>query len=223
MDRALNIINYCLIIIVSLLLLITFSVVMFGGVGMNWGSMSDITSAIGTIGGCIGAFGTLWVALAAYKKAPDWIKDKQNDAAFQHITTLMAEYDEVVLTIRRLEPKLLSVLTKNNENTKEYEALNNEIYVQAYRIIALQTKLESSKRWGIGHSESMEKAFSFLIEFYDTSFYLFGHIETGNMPKIVEFRDQLTNKRIQIDKDSKQFNKKIEQLFTFSTNQQSQN
>lgn len=96
-----------------------------GSNGFEWGSVSDWLSSLATIG-------TLGIAIAAYKKAPEWLAQKQYDIAHQLIED--AIYNDLqqvrsaslILKTRYLmfSRSLISVL---NNNTLTPDSLTSAI------------------------------------------------------------------------------------------------
>lgn len=80
------------VLVVLVLAVLVFLKVLFAGVNsFEWGSVSDWFNTAGTIG-------TLLVACAAYKKAPEWMAQKHYDTA--HLIIEEAVYKD----LRRLVP-----------------------------------------------------------------------------------------------------------------------
>ncbi|TDX13019.1 hypothetical protein EDF88_4300 [Buttiauxella sp. BIGb0552] len=63
--------------------------------GAEFGSVSDWVSSIST-------FGTLTIAIAAYRKAPDWINQKKHEDGYELAKKLIVyEYPEIMTTISK--------------------------------------------------------------------------------------------------------------------------
>lgn len=95
-------------ILLGLAIFILFKIAFFpfGFDIKDWGTRSDLLSSISTAIGAVGTLGTLIVALMAYRKAPDWITQKNYDIVSKIIED--AIYDD----LRKLSS--LSIQYKRN-------------------------------------------------------------------------------------------------------------
>lgn len=185
-------------------ILVLIKVLFSGAKGFEWGSVSDWFSSLST-------FFTLVVAWKAYKAAPQWIKQKQSEEGFNHIKTLMSEYDEIVSTIMRLHFEILTI----KRNDKQYNILADKIKYETYRIFDLNAKLKSCARWNIKYPNEVNNAFNRLTEYYDQSLLVltFSGISAPDQPDFLA--DNLNIIKGQIETDILFFDKSIQNIFTF--------
>ncbi|MDD7993783.1 hypothetical protein [Kosakonia radicincitans] len=171
---------------------------------MEFGSLTDWISSLST-------FFTLVVAWKAYKAAPQWIKEKQNEEGFNHIKTLMSEYDEIVSTIIRLHSEILTI----KRNDKQYNILADKIKYETYRIFDLNAKLKSCARWNIKYPNEVNNAFNRLTEYYDQSLLVLTFSGISVPEQADSLTDNLNIIKNQIENDVSFFDKSIQKIFTF--------
>ncbi|MBN9706712.1 hypothetical protein JR904_24540 [Enterobacter roggenkampii] len=92
--KKVNLTLLILVIVLSFFLIcFILKALFFGNDKFEWGSFTDWISSLST-------FLTLVVAWKAYKAAPQWIKEKQKDEGFNHVKTIMSDYDQILSTIK---------------------------------------------------------------------------------------------------------------------------
>ncbi|MCE0826584.1 hypothetical protein LVQ78_11140 [Buttiauxella sp. A2-C2_NF] len=94
--------------------------------GFEWGSVSDWLSSLGTIG-------TLGIAIAAYKKAPEWLAQKQYDVVHNVIEeSVYNNLTKVKSSSHHLKNLFCSVSKQSiivlNNNCDINESLRDEVY-----------------------------------------------------------------------------------------------
>ncbi|HCD2260032.1 TPA: hypothetical protein NBJ53_004766, partial [Escherichia coli] len=89
--------------------------------GFEWGSVSDWFSTVSSVL-------TTYIAYRAYREAPKWINQKQNDAGFGIVTTLMAEYDQQVLNIQRIHFDILTMKSADEKFDSLIAQITKNIY-----------------------------------------------------------------------------------------------
>ena len=170
----------------------------------EWGSVSDWFSAVSSII-------TTIIAYLAYKAAPNWLKQKQNETGFNHVCSLMTEYDEIQLNLQKLYFDITSINYQKFRN----EEINNQLIEYIYRIIALREKLGSCRRWKIGVPVKVYDAFALLQDFCSTSLTILHCSNLGDKEKFYKEQDKLTNTKNHIIRDAKSFQCDIESIFLF--------
>lgn len=201
-------INMALVITVIVLFTVsifTFLKVLFSDAKtLEWGSISDYISSISS-------FGTLLVAYFAYKAAPQWIHQKQNEEGFNHVSNMLKDYDAIVLNLRNVYFDILSVGKIKNEIDITTQKINKEMNV----FFNLENKLKACKRWRIKSPIEVEVYFSQIKNFYDIALQLLVSYHGGDIDKIAEKQILLTNKINDILVNNDYFHKKIEEIFEF--------
>lgn len=202
-------INMALVITVIVLFTVsifTFLKVLFSDAkSLEWGSISDYISSISS-------FGTLLVAYFAYKAAPQWIHQKQNEEGFNHVSNMLKDYDAIVLNLHNVYFDILSVGKIKNEIDITTQKINKEMNV----FFNLENKLKACKRWRIKSPIEVEVYFSQIKNFYDIALQLLVSYHGGDIDKIAEKQTLLTNKLNEILVNNNYFHKEIEEIFEFS-------
>lgn len=200
--------NTTLIGLVSLLLFVAILVLVktlfSGSKGFEWGSFTDWISASST------AF-TAWVAYKAFKAAPNWLKTKNNEAGFNHIASIMAEYDQQVLKIQKLHFDIITV----RASEAKFDSVTSQISTQIYETFELAHKLSSCARWNITYPQELKESFDRLSGYYNQSFgiIIFRTVVSDDRPETqISSLDELREK---IMLDSKSLRRNIEDIFTF--------
>lgn len=205
MDRVLKVVNILLMVIVGMLLLTGVMVIVQGSkVDFKAADWWAALSAVATVG-------TFAVALIALKKAPDWIKQKRNDTGFNHVLLLMSEYDELEHDIQRLYFNIINARVED----PNFEDLREQIKTIIYRIIALQAKLLSCKRWKIEPLPIVLAAFQRLKEFCTISFKVLASERFKDFERLCDAQEKLTELKKTIGNDAKDFKVDIEEMFIF--------
>ncbi|EPJ9255204.1 hypothetical protein ACE3KH_23300 [Enterobacter cloacae subsp. cloacae] len=127
--------------------------------GFEWGSVSDWFSTASSVL-------TTYIAYRAYREAPKWINQKQNDAGFGIVTTLMAEYDQQVLNIQRIH---FDILTMKSADEK-FDSLIAQITKNIYTAFDLDNKLTTLSRWNIAFPQEVGNSFGRLSGYYNQAF-----------------------------------------------------
>lgn len=199
--------RFLLVVVATLLcsvILVLIKIFFSGREYMDLGSVTDWLSFICDLAMAIAA---VYAAL----NAKNWIRNKQNDSAYNHVNTLMVEYDQISETLQKLYFKV----TTTNVLDPNFESLRHEIEKNAYRIIELNSKLEASKRWRIGYDNDVSDRFNVLLTFCNDSYALIGAHLSNNPEKVTEGIDLLSNHASDIKKQKDFFNKDITEIFTF--------
>ena len=186
------------------LICIILKALFFGNDKYEWGSFTDWISSLST-------FLTLVVAWKAYKAAPQWIKEKQKEEGFNHVKTLMSEYDQIVSTIKELYYDILSIKKSDQKFNVVVESINKEMY----RTLDLNYKLESCSRWDITYPQEVQTAISRLTKYYNHALMIitFKGIVTAEEPGLIN--DELFELKGLIEIDVQYFNKPLHEIFKF--------
>lgn len=198
----LSLILFPLIIIETIFL---FKILFSDNYNIEWGSVSDWFSTASSII-------TTIIAYFAYKAAPDWLKQKQNETGYNHVCSLMIEYDEIQLNLQRLYFDIICT----NSQRETISNMKNLINEQVNKIFALKERLESCKRWKIDAPPEINDAFVHLTDFCNISIILIGYAKSIDQIKYNNEVDKLTNIKKTITLDSKKFKCDIEEIFTFN-------
>ncbi|EPA2040064.1 hypothetical protein ACQ092_000267 [Escherichia coli] len=200
--------NITLVITVIVLLAVAvfaFLKVLFSNSkALEWGSVSDFISSIST-------FGTLLVAFFAYKAAPQWIRQKQNEEGFKHVSTMLAEYDVLLEDVRKFYFKLIYV-QPTPRNAPFYEQTIPERLNNLY---PLKVKSKACQRWDIVPSPEVETLFVRIEDFYLAAYdYV---LTFYNIPPTSENSDEVRMRECfeEIKKSSEFFHRNIEEIFKF--------
>lgn len=196
-----------IVLVITLLITAIFAIlkVVFSGLNdFEWGSVSDWFSTAAS-------FITTYIAYQAYKAAPNWIKQKSNETGFNHVHSLMSEYDEIEQNLQRLYFDILS--TRNNDPM--FDGLGVEVKKNVYEIISLQFKLQSCRRWNIEASNDLNSAFQRLKDFCSLSYKVLACERMRDIDNLHLAQQKLTTLKTTISEDSKSFKKDINLLFTF--------
>lgn len=193
-----------LLLILAIIATVNIIINQYSTEKMQFGSWSDWFNTAGTLG-------TMFIAFLAFKKAPDWLKDKNKDVAFSHAQLLMIEHDEIVHTIKQLRSKVISA----NPSNPNFDNLRSEIEKLAYRIIYAISKLEASRRWKIRTKLDLKSHLEYLLTFCNDSYVYFAAKmsndsiqESIQQQKLVEFFNNY-------ETESATFNTDIKQIFDF--------
>lgn len=133
--------SFLLSIVVSLLIilaLILLNILVFMERFFTMSDFSDLISAIGTAA-------TAVVAFLAYRSAPKWLHTKLRENGYEHVSSLVKEYDQIILNIRKKHPEL----KRTYSTDLNYGPLKDHIELQKFKLISLASKFDSCGRWGI--------------------------------------------------------------------------
>ncbi|HCN8152778.1 TPA: hypothetical protein N6440_002707, partial [Escherichia coli] len=189
---------------IILFLLLGASLIKYIFNDVEWGSFTDWISASST------AF-TAWVAYKAFKAAPHWLQTKNNEAGFNHVTAVMAEYDQQVLKIQELHFDIITVRSSESK----FENLSSQISKQIYETFELSSKLSSCARWKITYPKELKESFYRLTEYYNEAFgiIVFRSVVSDDRPELMI--SSLNDLKDKIILDSKSLKMNIEEIFTF--------
>lgn len=172
--------------------------------GFEWGSVSDWFSTASSVL-------TTYIAYRAYREAPKWINQKQNDAGFGIVTTLMAEYDQQVLNIQRIH---FDILTMKSADEK-FDSLIAQITKNIYTAFDLDNKLTTLSRWNIAFPQEVGNSFGRLSGYYNQAFgILIFRKTTGDTPPDLLI-SKLEKLKSQILLDHSNLKIEIRKTFTF--------
>lgn len=202
--------NTTLIGLVSLLLFLAILVlvkILFAGskgFEFEWGNVSDWVSSLASVGALV-------VAYLAYKAAPGWFTQKQNEAGFNHIASIMANYDQQVLNIQKLHFDIITV----RASEAKFDIIASQISKHIYETFELEHKLSSCARWNITYPQELKESFDRLSGYYNQSFgiIIFRTVVSDDRPETqISSLDEIREK---IMLDSKSLRRNIEDIFTF--------
>lgn len=158
----LNKVNFFLLTIVASLLiilaLILINILVYIGNYFTMSDFSDLISAIGTAA-------TAVVAFLAYRSAPKWLHTKLRENGYEHVSSLVKEYDQIILNIRKKHPEL----KRTYSTDPNYLPLKEHIELQKFQIISLASKFDSCSRWGIQPPKEYRKHLNHLDSYQKTS------------------------------------------------------
>lgn len=170
----------------------------------EWGSVSDWFSCFSTII-------TTFIAYRAYREAPKWINQKQNDAGFDIVTTLMAEYDQQVLNIQRIH---FDILTMKSADEK-FDSLISQITKNIYTAFDLDNKLTTLSRWNIAFPQEVANSFGRLSGYYNQAFGILIFRKTTGDTHPDLLIEKLEELKSQILLDHSNLKIEIRKIFTF--------
>lgn len=172
--------------------------------GFEWGNVSDWVSSLASVG-------TLIIAYLAYKAANGWFTQKQNEAGFEHIVSIMAEYDQQVLKIQELHSDIINIPPSEAKS----ETIKSRICKEIYKTFELLQKLSSCARWNITYPQELKESFDRLTEYYNESFgiLIFRSVVSDDRPELLI--SSLNDLKDKILSDSKLLKMNIEEIFTF--------
>lgn len=206
--KNINVIQKTLMVVIAVLLMllsvIILKITFYNSNKFEWGSVSDWLS-------CLSTLITTFIAYRAYREAPKWIKQKQNDAGFGTVTTLMAEYDQEVLKIQRIH---FDILTMKSADEK-FDSLIAQITKNIYITFDLDNKLTTLSRWNIVFPQEVANSFRRLSGYYNQAFSILIFRKTTDdiHPDILISR--LDEPKSQILLDHSNLKKEIGKIFTF--------
>lgn len=172
--------------------------------GFEWGSVSDWFSTASSVL-------TTYIAYRAYREAPKWINQKQNDAGFGIVTTLMAEYDQQVLNIQRIH---FDILTMKSADEK-FDSLIDQITKNIYTAFDLDNKLTTLSRWNIAFPQEVGNSFGRLSGYYNQAFGILIFRKTTGDTHPDLLISKLENLKSQILLDHSNLKIEIRKTFTF--------
>ena len=206
MDRLLKIINILLLSIVGMLLLIGVMVLVQGS-KVDLGKIADWWAGLSAVA----TVGTFAVAVIVLRKAPNWFKQKRNETGFNHVISLMLEYDGIEQKIQRLYFDVASI----RRNDPNFDSLWNEIRTVVYTIIVLRSKLQSCKRWNINASPEVDNVIIRLKDFCSLSLKVLTCEKLRDLDKLAESQNNLLELKNNISTDAQSFKTDIGDIFGF--------
>ncbi|KLE44105.1 hypothetical protein [Klebsiella aerogenes] len=143
------------VLVLFIVAIVTFIKVLTYGTGITnlistieVGSLTDIISSLSTLG-------TLVIAYLAYKSAPLWIREKQNEEGFNHVSSILRDYDSIVLELRNIYWDVFpGAITVSNQ-----QEIRNNINKCTENYFSLESKLKACKRWKIEYPLEVETHF----------------------------------------------------------------
>ncbi|EKD5160985.1 hypothetical protein OR235_004578 [Enterobacter cloacae] len=169
---------------------------------LEWGSVSDWVSTGSSIA-------TAYIAYLAYKSVPNWINQKRFEAGFNHVTSLMSEYDIIENDIQKIYFKILTLRHAGGNSSETW----NEVETIANRIILLQSNLLACQRWNIYALPETHRCFARLKNFCNLCYKLQGAVITSNDTAVVTIHRELELLKNIISGDSSNFKKNIHDYF----------
>ncbi|WP_406808014.1 hypothetical protein [Enterobacter cloacae] len=200
--------NMALFITVLVLLSVTvfaFLKVLFSDTKtLEWGSVSDFISSVST-------FGTLLVAFFAYKAAPQWIKQKRNEEGFKHVSTMLEDYDSIIMKIEDIYFRFICI----DPALADSKSMIQEIDIEVIRVSSLSNKLDGCKRWNIEYPKQVRIKFTNLNLFYAAGIEFAMSYDKDNKLAVSNVRENLTTMIRNVRNDLTYFNQDIEKIFNF--------
>lgn len=200
--------NMALVITVIILLAVAtfaFLKVLFSDSNaLEWGSVSDFISSIST-------FGTLLIAFFAYKAAPQWIQQKRNEEGFKHVSTMLEDYDAVVLKAKDLYYRFIKLDPRSANSSGMKMAIDKDLA----NYTALLNKLESCKRWKISYPKEVNDYFNHIKLFYAAAYTFARGYDEGFLLPTNEEKNAFTKIYNELEANLKYFHRDIEEIFKF--------
>ncbi|ROP61594.1 hypothetical protein EDF81_0065 [Enterobacter sp. BIGb0383] len=196
-----------LVVLMIVLVIITFTNIIhfqLKGSNMEIGAWSDWVSAACNLV----IAGT---ALYAAYSAKNWIRGQHNATAYTKVNEIMSEYDKITHILIKMFPKATTTLPNDSGFTELRMA--NEI--NAYMCIDVISRLESLNRWRVNYAPEVHDKFEELLEFCNTSYYLFAAVITKDYDLIADGQAKLKLAIDKINKNKEFFQKDIQELFSF--------
>lgn len=206
--KNINVIQKTLMVVIAvflmLLCVITLKITFYNSNKFEWGSVSDWFSTASSVL-------TTYIAYRAYREAPKWINQKQNDAGFGIVTTLMAEYDQQVLNIQRIH---FDILTMKSADEK-FDSLIAQITKNIYTAFDLDNKLTTLSRWNIAFPQEVGNSFGRLSGYYNQAFGILIFRKTTGDTHPDLLISKLEELKSQILLDHSNLKIEIRKVFTF--------
>ncbi|EPO5571497.1 hypothetical protein ACUB4Z_002168 [Klebsiella pneumoniae] len=199
------------VLVLFIVAIVTFIKVLAYGTGITnlistieIGSITDWISALST-------FGTLVVAIFAYKSAPRWISEKQNEEGFNHVSSMLRDYDAIVLELSDIYWDVLSS-TSYLSNT---QIIRKKINKGMDSYFLLESKLKACKRWKIESPLEVEIYFKNIHDFYSKALEVAASYQSIDINKTYQLQLDLTGTRDEIINNGKFFLRDIDDIFKF--------
>lgn len=94
--------SFLLSIVVSLFIILALVLINILVYMENYFTMSDSSDFISAIV----TAATAVVAFLAYRSAPKWLHAKLRENGYEHVSSLVKEYDQIILDIRKKHPEI---------------------------------------------------------------------------------------------------------------------
>jgi hypothetical protein len=170
----------------------------------QFGTVSDWFSTISSIA-------TTYIAYRAYKAAPNWFSQKSKEAGFNHVTSLVTDYDYLESEIQRLHFDIVSITTMS----PNFRQVVDEIGKLLYQAIYLEKKLQACKRWNIEFLPETHRTFARLRNYLNSAYSLIWLDKDSNFDKWSKAENELTKLKEIISSDSTSTTINFQDYFTF--------
>ncbi|HHP8476728.1 hypothetical protein ACNYDF_01310 [Klebsiella aerogenes] len=199
------------VLVLFIVAIVTFIKVLGYGTGITnlistieVGSLTDIISSLSTLG-------TLVIAYLAYKSAPLWIREKQNEEGFNHVSSMLRDYDSIVLELRNIYWDVFpGAITVSNQ-----QEIRNNINKCTENYFSLESKLKACKRWKIEYPLEVETHFKKILDFYSKALDVAAIQQFGDYNREFQLQQDLTGIRDEIINDREFFLRDIDNIFKF--------
>ncbi|EPO7715196.1 hypothetical protein PGR10_06345 [Klebsiella sp. 141198] len=199
------------VLVLFIVAIVTFIKVLGYGTGITnlistieVGSLTDIISSLSTLG-------TLVIAYLAYKSAPLWIREKQNEEGFNHVSSMLRDYDSIVLELRNIYWDVFpGAITVSNQ-----QEIRNNINKCTENYFSLESKLKACKRWKIEYPLEVETHFKKILDFYSKALDVAAIQQFGDYNRAFQLQQDLTGIRDEIINDREFFLRDIDDIFKF--------
>ncbi|EKT3979647.1 hypothetical protein QEF67_000131 [Klebsiella aerogenes] len=199
------------VLVLFIVAIVTFIIVLTYGTGITnlistikVGSLTDIISSLSTLG-------TLVIAFLAYKSAPRWIREKQNEEGFNHVSSMLRDYDNIVLELTDIYWDVSSSASYLN-NTQE---IREKINKGTANYFLLESKLKACKRWKIEPPHEVETHFNIILQFYSKASEVAASYQFSDFNQTYQLQNDLTGIRDEIINDREFFLRDIDDIFKF--------
>ncbi|HDU5289242.1 TPA: hypothetical protein RFU75_003343, partial [Klebsiella aerogenes] len=185
------------VLLLFIVAIVTFIKVLAYGTGITnlistieVGSLTDIISSLSSLG-------TLVIAYLAYKSAPLWIREKQNEEGFNHVSSMLRDYDSIVLELRNIYWDVFpGAITVSNQ-----QEIRNKINKCTENYFSLESKLKACKRWKIEYPLEVETHFKKILDFYSKALDVAAIQQFGDYNRAYQLQQHLTGIRDEIIND----------------------
>lgn len=192
-----------LVIILLAFVILSFAKVVFTGMSdLEWGSVSDWFSTASSIA-------TTYIAFLAYKAAPNWFKQKTYEAGFDHVSSILSEYDAIVDEIQKNYFIILNIQSIDSTNSTIWLGIET----LAYRIISLQSKIYACKRWDVDVLPETYRCIARLRTFCELCYQVKGSLVMDNLDDVIKAKEDILSVKSYIADDSANFKKNIHDYF----------
>ncbi|HFL5870953.1 MULTISPECIES: hypothetical protein [Serratia] len=169
---------------------------------MELGSLTDWISSLSTAG-------TLLVAYMAYKKAPEWLKERNKQSGYDYALKII---NDSVTIIDKLKIASTIDLLKNDSSSDNFNKVSNIMRI-AFEIELLSDRLKDHSRYDIKlrDSNQLSDRYSSLMVYCMrlSRYYL-------NLATNLDTEEQLADMRKELDDIRTIFRKKVDDIFIFN-------